>query len=93
MEERKKIHCVNWEQMCLPKRLGGVSFKDIHIHIFNQALLAKQAWRLLNDPSCLMAKFQKNRYYEEKEFEDARIGQRPSFGWRSILFGNYWTKV
>lgn len=58
----------------------------LRISIFNQTLLAKQAWRLLNEPSCLLVKFLRNRYYAEKEFEDARIEQRSSFGWRSILF-------
>ena len=82
---RKKIHCISWEKLCLSKEDGGLGFKDIGN--FNQALLAKQAWRLYNQPGSLLAKLYKGRYYASLGFMKWGKGYRPSYAWRSILFG------
>ena len=58
-----------------------------NIQSFNQALLAKQAWRLLQEPDCILSRLMKSRYYNDTVFLEAGISSRPSFGWRSILFG------
>ena len=85
MEHHKKIHWVSWRKLCMPKNHGGLGFKDIQL--FNQALLAKQAWRLLNNPSCLFSRFMESRYFADSSFLEVRTGNRPSFAWRSILHG------
>lgn len=52
-EGERKICWTSWDLLTRPKHLGGMGFRNIQI--FNQALLAKIAWRLLTKPECLLA--------------------------------------
>lgn len=76
---------VLWDKLTQPKAEGGLGFRDIQI--FNQALLAKQAWRILTVPNCLLARVLKGKYCHNISILEASVPSVCSHGWRSILHG------
>ncbi|KAH9695348.1 putative reverse transcriptase/RNA-dependent DNA polymerase [Citrus sinensis] len=83
--DRRGIHWAKWEKLCQAKMRGGMGFRDFSC--FNQALIAKQGWRIIQHPESLMARVLKAKYFNQSSFMEAKLGSRPSFVWRSILWG------
>ncbi|WZZ38588.1 hypothetical protein YC2023_034847 [Brassica napus] len=83
--EKKKMCWVAWDTMTLPKYAGGLGFRDIQT--FNDALLAKIGWRLINEPDSLLAQVLKGKYFRDLSFLDCSVPRNASHGWRSIMAG------
>lgn len=73
------------EEMTCPKYYGGLGFRDMEL--FNLALLARQAWRILKEPEALSALLLKAVFYPNSVFLDESLGQSPSRVWRAIVDG------
>ena len=82
---KRKPNWVAWDVMTRPKHVGGLGFRDIEI--FNLALLARQAWRVLDDPDSLSAQVLKAAYFPGSDLLGAELGSHPSQIWRAILDG------
>jgi hypothetical protein len=55
--------------------------------LFNQALLARQAWRVIQNPNNLCARTLKARYYPNGNILDTVFATDPSLVWRGVEFG------
>ena len=73
---------VSWSRMCKSKLEGGIGFRDLYA--FNLAMLAKQGWRMLENPTSLMALMYKARYFPNGDILNASISSNSSYAWRSI---------
>ncbi|CAJ2642330.1 unnamed protein product [Trifolium pratense] len=94
--DTRKIHWINWQKISRQKKTGGLGFRQLRA--FNEALLAKQGWRIISQPSSLMAQVLKAKYFPKDHFLQAKPKQQMSYTWRSILQakwiikkGCYWT--
>ena len=81
----RKPHWVSWKVMTQPKVMGGLGFKDFEL--FNLFLLARQAWRILQNPNTLSARMLKAVYFPSSDFLGPGLGSHPSQIWRAIVEG------
>jgi hypothetical protein len=82
---KRKTHWRSWEKLQKPKSQGGLGFRDFRL--FNQALLARQAWRLLIKPDSLCARVLKAKYYPNGRLEDTVFSGNASSTWQAITHG------
>lgn len=85
MDKENKIHWTSWEKLSKPKKDGGLGFRDLYS--FNLAMLARQAWRLLQCPGSLCAQVLAAKYHLGSSLLEARPKRGISYAWRSILKG------
>ena len=82
---KKKMAWMSWDKLRLPKAMGGMGFRDMRA--FNQALLAKQACRLLDRLDSLCEHLLKARYYPSGQLLDTVFPGSGSEVWKGILHG------
>ncbi|CAA7035950.1 unnamed protein product [Microthlaspi erraticum] len=82
---KKKLCWLAWSKLTRAKKNGGLGFREIQS--FNDALLAKISWRILNNPTCLLSQVLKGKYCKDHTFINVQIKSSTSHGWRGILIG------
>ena len=83
--DKRKIHWIKWSKLTKSKLDGGMGFRDLAL--FNNSLLAKQAWRLLHNKDTLFYKIFKARFFPQCSFMEAKESTSGSYAWKSILKG------
>jgi hypothetical protein len=80
-----KVQWIPWEVLVKPKSYGWLGYKDLRL--FNQALLAHQAMRLIQYPTSLWAHVLKAKYFSQSNLLDMARVTKASTTWRAIEFG------
>lgn len=81
-DNQGRLAWMNWKKMGRAKDKRGLGFRDLEL--FNLAMLAKQGWRLIQNPETLVARVMRAKYFPNGTFLEAGIGRNPSYAWRSI---------
>ena len=84
-EDKRTIHWASWHKLSQSKSRGGLGFGDFSS--FNQALVAKQGWRIIQNSKSLVAKVVQAKCFKYGKFMEATLGSNPSYVWRSSLWG------
>jgi hypothetical protein len=84
-QNQRRVHWTAWDNITKPKGMGGLGFRDMHL--LNQALLARQAWRLIQNPSSLCTRVLKAKYYPHGNLLDTVFSSDPSPVWKGVELG------
>ena len=79
----RKLHFINWNEVCTPKSEGGLGLK--RFELMNQAMLAKQFWRIAHNPQSLLARTLKVKYFPKGFTHDCSPKPHNSWIWRNII--------
>ncbi|KAL8108548.1 hypothetical protein AgCh_024858 [Apium graveolens] len=81
--DKKLLNGQNYNGILKKTEDGGLGFKKLRE--FNVAMLAKQAWRIVNEVNPLVTKVMRARYFAGSNFLEAKLGNNPSYVWRSLM--------
>lgn len=81
--EGRRIHWAKWEHLTNAKEAGGLEFKSLESE--NDALLAKQLWRLITEPDLLLSRVLKGRYFPHQDLLSVEQKPNDSWVWKSRL--------
>lgn len=84
-KSKKIIHLVNWNEVCKPREIRGLGLRKAEV--FNEALLAKLAWQMINDPNKVWVRVMHEKYLKQHDFLTATIFSGSSWSWKSIIKG------
>jgi hypothetical protein len=62
-----------------------MGFRDLHM--FNTMMLAKQCWRLMEQPDSLCARVLHAKYYPDGDLLNSKLKSGSSYTWKSVLYG------
>ncbi|XP_062099748.1 uncharacterized protein LOC133805584 [Humulus lupulus] len=79
---RCKMHFTAWDQVCLPKCMGGLGFK--HGVTWNKVLLAKFMWVVSFKQDILWVKWIDSIYLKGQDFWSYKVQQDVSWYWKKI---------
>jgi hypothetical protein len=66
----------------------GGKYMGFHdLHAFNTTVLAKQCWRLMEEPYSLCAGVLWDKYYPDGNLLNAQLKSGSSFTWQSVIYG------
>ena len=79
----RKLHLLHWNEICKPKSMGGLGLKKFSL--INQAMVAKQFWRISRNPNFLMARAFKANYFPRSSIHECTPKPHHSWIWRGIV--------
>ncbi|XP_062074066.1 uncharacterized protein LOC133778209 [Humulus lupulus] len=82
-DHRSKLHLTAWDQVCLPKQLGGVGFKEGVK--WNMVLLAKYIWAVSSKQDVLWVKWIDAIYLKGQSIWDYKLQADVSWYWRKLI--------
>ncbi|XP_023752887.1 uncharacterized protein LOC111901263 [Lactuca sativa] len=74
---------VKWNDICRPKAYGGLGVKNLRK--WNDALLAKHVWNVINNKNSLWVRWMKTNYISDRNFWDILQKKIMSWTWKRFL--------
>lgn len=68
---KRGVHRTKWLNLCTSKLQGGMGFRDFER--FNDAVLAKQCWRLVKNLESMTGQLLRAKYFHGRFFLDAEL--------------------
>lgn len=87
VDDKKKIHLINWDTVCQPKQLGGLGIKKSAD--MNQAMLAKISWRMFQNDKGLWATMFSEKYLKDGSIFNSHYAPPNDCSsiWRGVVYG------
>ncbi|GMQ11051.1 hypothetical protein CsSME_00053819 [Camellia sinensis var. sinensis] len=82
-DDRRKVHLVNWQQVCKTKKQGGLGIRQARVQ--NSAFLSKLGWKIATNSNELWCEVLKTKYLKTHSLSNWPTRRQASHTWKSII--------